>query len=57
MSGELNVQINEGPCSRVSAKALVRALNVVKATKAAGSRGTRSELLKVFKNDSVKKLA
>ena len=42
---------------KVPVKAVTEAINIMKTRKAAESSGITSELLKVRKNDSVKKLA
>ena len=55
--GELNVKKNEVPCEKVSVKAIVETLNLVKAGNVAGPSGVTFELLKVCKYNSVKKLA
>ena len=56
-SGQLNVEKNEGPCEKMSVKAVVEALNLIKAGKATAPSRIASELLKVGKNDTVKYLA
>ena len=48
-SGELNVKKNEEPCERVSEKAVVEALNLMKDGKEAGPTEVTSELLKSVK--------
>ena len=56
-SDELNVEKIEGHCEKVSVKAVTEGLNLMKAQKTAGTIRVIFELLKVCKNESVKKLA
>ena len=48
-SGEINVEKNEGPCEKVSVKAITKALNLMKTRKATGTSGVTFELLKECK--------
>ena len=47
----------EGPCEKMSLKAVAEALYLMKQGKAARPSGVAFHLLKVCKNDNVKKLA
>ena len=42
INGVLNVEKNEGPCEKVLVKAVVEALNLMKAEKPAGPSGVTS---------------
>ena len=50
LSGELIVELNEGPFKNVSVKVIMEELNLMEARKAAGPNGITSELQKVCKN-------
>ena len=55
-SNDLKMAKVEGPCENVSVEAVMEALNLMNAKKAAGPSGVTSDLLKVCEKESVNKL-